>query len=696
MLSFTKCSKTLIITVELHRHSARAAHERRTIAFIRTKLSSRASSLTNSKCKKLRVSKTCNQNPSKTLHKNAAEVDQDLWLDQAGYLKIDQAGEDQCLKYQILDRHRNRRCRYYNIERDKTKKKIKREKQPSERRFWCFCRMLRDSSFSSTSSSCRSSASLRSNLCCQGHDYVTGFGNPDWQRTHDPATRTAVAVSCLLKNGATCVGKTVMDELAFGITGENMHYGTPTNPVMPTQIPGGSSSGSAVAVAAQLVDFSLGTDTFGCVRTPASFCGILGFRPSHGAVSTIGVLANSQSLDTIGWFARDPSILHRVGHVLLQLSPVGLRRARRFVFADDCFQLSKVPKHKSVHVVRKSTENLSGYQPPKNVNICQYIASNVPSLKGFYEPSANLQHGTSTLKALSSVMVFLQRYEFKTNHEEWVTTVKPKLGPDISARVLEAVKTTHENIKTFYKVRTEMRAALQSLLQDDGILVIPTIPDLRLKLNSKKSLSTEFQDRAFALLSIAGMSGCCQVTLPLGMHDGCPISVSFIASHGGDKFLLDTVLDMYPSLQEQVSIASNSSPLPDTNGNMDTSELLKEKGNAAFKGKQWNKAVNYYSEAINLNDTNATYYCNRAAAYLELGCYQQAEADCTRAIFLDKKNVKAYLRRGTAKEMLFFYKEAAQAPARTVNFHICEYSRCTKQGLCNSIWCIKPTVSIKI
>ncbi|CAM8907337.1 unnamed protein product [Rhodiola kirilowii] len=82
--------------------------------------------------------------------------------------------------------------------------------------------------------------------------------------------------------------------------------------------------------------------------------------------------------------------------------------------------------------------------------------------------------------------------------------------------------------------------------------------------------------------------------------------------------------------------------------------------NAAFKGKQWNKAVKYYSEAINLIGTNATYYCNRAAAYLELGCFQQAEEDCNKSISFDKKNIKAYLRRGTARESLLYYKEAMQ------------------------------------
>ncbi|XP_031261234.1 outer envelope protein 64, mitochondrial isoform X4 [Pistacia vera] len=490
--------------------------------------------------------------------------------------------------------------------------------------------------------------------------YITGFGSPDWGRTHGESEKTAVVVTLLLKNGATCVGKTVMDELAFGITGENKHYGTPINPKMPSHIPGGSSSGSAVSVAAELVDFALGTDTIGCVIIPASFCGILGYRPSHGAVSMIGVLPNSQTLDTVGWFARTPSILHRVGHVLLQLNAVEPRRASRLIFADDVFQLSKVPKLKTLHVISKAIERLSGYKPPNHLNFGQYIASRVPSLKGFHEKSTNLENRTSILKALSSVMISLQRYEFKTNHEEWIKSVKPRFGPGVSDRVLQAISITNDNMKLLYKVRTEMRAALRSLLKDDGILVIPAVADHPLKLNTKKGYSTEFHSRACVLSSIASMSGCCQVAIPLGKHDQHPISISFISYHGADKFLLDTVLDMYDSLQEQANIASNSVPLPDTNGNMDASEFLKEKGNAAFKGRQWNKAVSYYSEAIKINGTNATYYCNRAAAYLELGCFQQAEEDCSKAISLDKKNVKAYLRRGTAKETLLCYKEASQ------------------------------------
>ncbi|KAI4318469.1 hypothetical protein MLD38_032170 [Melastoma candidum] len=499
---------------------------------------------------------------------------------------------------------------------------------------------------------------VEDNFDVAGH--VTGFGCPDWKRTHEAAEKTAVAVTLLLKNGAKCVGRTVMDELAIGMTGENVHYGTPVNVKASSCVPGGSSSGSAVAVAAEVVDFALGSDTIGCVRIPASFCGVLGYRPSHGVVSAVGILPSSQSLDSVGWFARDPSILHRVGHILLKLNAVEPRRLRQILFADDLFELSNVPKHKSVHVITKSAEKLSGYHPPKHVNIGKHIASNVPSLKAFYEDSTNLKNGISSLKTLSSVLLSLQRYEFKTNHEEWFTSVKPKLGPSTSDRVATAMNSCLDGIKTVYKVRTEMRTALQSLLKDKAILVMPTVADGPLPINARKRSLAEFSDRALTLLSIASMSGCCQVSMPIGTHGGHPISVSFITYHGGDKFLLDTVLDMYPSILEQVSIASVSVPPAYSNGDMDTSELLKEKGNAAYKGRQWNKAVTYYTEAINLNGTNATYYCNRAAAYLELGCFQQAEEDCNKAISLDRRNVKAYLRRGTARESLLRNQEALQ------------------------------------
>ena len=108
------------------------------------------------------------------------------------------------------------------------------------------------------------------------------------------------------------------------------------------------------------MDFPLSIDTDGGVRVPAAFCGILGFCPSHGAISTVGVVPMTQSFDTIGWFVRDPNILHHVGHVLLQLPLSDFRQRRRILVADDCFQLLRIPEKNTLGMVISFVENLQG------------------------------------------------------------------------------------------------------------------------------------------------------------------------------------------------------------------------------------------------------------------------------------------------------------------------------------------------
>ncbi|CAN1232785.1 Amidase 1 [Linum perenne] len=278
--------------------------------------------------------------------------------------------------------------------------------------------------------------------------YVTGFGNPDWARTHSAAASTAPAVLDVLKDGAKSVGKTIMDEMAYSINGENIHYGTPVNPCAADRVPGGSSSGSAVAVGAAIVDFSLGTDTGGSVRVPASYCGIFGFRPSHDTISTSGVVPMAQSFDTVGWFARDPLILKRIGQSLLHLSDQNTVILSQVIIADDCFELSSIPRDRLTQGLISSVEKLFG--------------------------------------------------------------------------------------------------------EDSGILAIPTVPGPPPKLQTDARTLEGFRARAFSLLSIAGVSGFCQVSIPLGTHEDLPVSISLLSKHGQDGFLLDIVQNLYDTIKEQV------------------------------------------------------------------------------------------------------------------------------------------------
>uniref|UniRef100_A0A5B7BDI1 Amidase domain-containing protein n=1 Tax=Davidia involucrata TaxID=16924 RepID=A0A5B7BDI1_DAVIN len=389
--------------------------------------------------------------------------------------------------------------------------------------------------------------------------HVTGFGNPDWARTHSAATSTAPAVLAVLRGGATCVGKTVMDEMAFSINGENIHYGTPTNPCAPDRVPGGSSSGSSVAVGARLVDFSLGTDTGGSVRVPSSYCGILGFRPSHGVVSTTGVIPMAQSFDTVGWFARDPVILKQVGRVLLQLPVVDPVRPSHIIIPEDCFKLLSIPSDRMTKVLVKSIEKLYGGHIVKHASLGDYVMDRVPSLEHFIKGIETQEYNIPSLVALSNAMRLLQRYEFKNNHGEWVSTVKPDLGPGISERVWEALRTTDEYTDLCHSVKTELRAALTDLLGDFGILAIPTVPGPPPKLQTDPTTLETFRVRAFSLLSVAGVSGFCQVSIPLGMYDSLPVAVSLLAKHGSDGFLLNVVETLYGTLKEQVEIAEKLS-----------------------------------------------------------------------------------------------------------------------------------------
>ncbi|KAJ4917506.1 hypothetical protein Rs2_03056 [Raphanus sativus] len=490
--------------------------------------------------------------------------------------------------------------------------------------------------------------------------YVSGFGHPEWIRTHEPAASTSPVVSLLVEGGgATCVGKTVVDEFAFSISGETKHYDAPTNPAAPSHIPGGSCSGAAVAVAANLVDFALGIDTVGGVRVPAGYCGVLGFRSSQGIVSNAGIIPVSSSLDAIGWFARDPDTLRRVGHVILQLPFAAQRNPRQIILADDYLHLSMIPVDRiSRQVVIKSAEKLFGRQALKHENLEKYFEAKVPSLKEFCRGKANGDAKLTTSMLLANVMQLLQKQEFLQNHGDWMSTVQPSIDPAIYSQLCKTPELTDEEIENLNAIRNQMRVAIGSLLKDDGILVIPTMPSVPPKLGSKEITSEDYQNRASSLLCVASISGCCQVTVPIGQHEKCPVSVSFIARHGGDRFLLDTVQKMYASLQENSSLIVNPKSSTNTITQEESAEIAKEKGNQAFKEKQWQKAIGLYSEAIKLNGKNGTYYSNRAAAYLELASFRQAEADCTKALTLDKKNIKAYLRRGTAREMLGSFKEA--------------------------------------
>ncbi len=167
-------------------------------------------------------------------------------------------------------------------------------------------------------------------------DVPTGGGNHDWPTGRAVPTQHSWAVQTLLDAGATLIGKTITDEVSLGILGENAFDGTPVNVRAPGRVPGGSSSGSAAAVAAGLCDTALGTDTGGSVRVPASFCGLYGIRPTHGRINVAGMMPQAPTSDTTGWFARDAATFSKVSAVMLG-EQISQALPTRLVVAVDAF-----------------------------------------------------------------------------------------------------------------------------------------------------------------------------------------------------------------------------------------------------------------------------------------------------------------------------------------------------------------------
>jgi amidase len=340
----------------------------------------------------------------------------------------------------------------------------------------------------------------------------TGFGSPDWLRTHGPAARTAPVVQRLLDAGAHLVGRTHTDELTWSLTGENAHYGTPVNVNAPGRIPGGSSSGSAAAVAAGVVDFAVGSDTGGSVRLPASFCGILGMRPTHGRIPLDGVCPLAPSLDTCGWFARDVGVFERVGRTLLCDAAPAPPPARLLIAQDTL----EVAGETVAHALRSALEK-------------------VAALVGTPEP---VMVGDEPLPRWMDYFRFLQGAEAWACHGEWITREKPALGLGVKERFAWAATVGQEDITRAKTRREEIARRMAEMLEGRTVLAIPSTPGSALPRNLPPKLLDNLRARALPILCIAGLARLPQVSLPLAQLDGCPLGLSLIAAPGNDTLLL--------------------------------------------------------------------------------------------------------------------------------------------------------------
>ena len=351
----------------------------------------------------------------------------------------------------------------------------------------------------------------------------TGFGQPTWLATHAPAETTAPAVGRLLAAGACIIGRAICDELTYSLDGENVHYGTPLNPACPERIPGGSSSGSASAVAGGLCEFSLGTDCAGSVRIPASFCGLYGMRPTHGRVPLEGAAPFAPSFDTAGWLARDADVLELVGRTLNDERPTDAPRNSRLL------EERQVRPH---GLIAEDAFDVAG---PLAAAVLRPAVAQVSGQLADTEEVSIAEEGLG--RWVESFRV-IQAFEIWRSLGAWVTEHRPALGPGIRERIAWAATVTEENALAERRFRASVVERLDDLLGRDGVVILPTAPGPAPRRGLTPDALDDLRRRAISLLCIAGLAGLPQVTLPCATLEGCPLGLSLIGPRGSDLLLL--------------------------------------------------------------------------------------------------------------------------------------------------------------
>jgi amidase len=348
--------------------------------------------------------------------------------------------------------------------------------------------------------------------------YVSGAGSPDWARTHYASERHAAVIERLLRSGANMNGLTHTDEMMFSLNGENYHYGTPINPKAEQRIPGGSSSGSAVAVAAGLADFAIGTDTGGSVRIPSSYCGVYGFRPTHNRVPMEGVIPLAPTFDTVGWMAASAKMLALVGVSLLDGGGTHKPAFRRLIVAEDAMAIAD----------KETREVMTG--------LLDKLALSLAVRESYAVSKEGLDTWMNTFKVLQGTDIW-------QTHGEWIETVKPRFGPGVAERFAWTRTLISEEYPKVRLTMDNIRSGLYELLGDDGLIAIPTAPGPAPLRNTQGEDLENRRSRTLQLSCIAGLGGLPQVTLPLATIEGSPVGLSLIAGPGRDGQLLQWVAE---------------------------------------------------------------------------------------------------------------------------------------------------------
>jgi amidase len=350
-------------------------------------------------------------------------------------------------------------------------------------------------------------------------------GNPAWYAQAKGAPATARAIQWLLDGGASLTGINVCDEFFYSVLGTNIHYGTPINVKAQRHVTGGSSCGSAAAVAAKLCDFALGSDTGGSTRVPAAFCGLYGLRPSFGRIDMEGATKMAPAYDTIGFLAREAELFRTVGHVLLIGDKVEAE-VTKLLIAEDMFARAEESMDRALWDVLR---NLPSDLVQEKITVA----------------GEELDDWRNAFRVIQGFEIQSTLMPFALAHRDDVSTA-------IVERFDMAAAITHAEADAARKLRIKARQHLLALVEPGTVIVMPTTPGLPPERDIPDGASTvEFRSKTLASTCLAGHAGLPEISLPAAEAAGCPVGLSFIGWPGGDEALLDLAVRLEPVLRNK-------------------------------------------------------------------------------------------------------------------------------------------------
>ncbi len=303
--------------------------------------------------------------------------------------------------------------------------------------------------------------------------------------------------ACLagVRRDAAIVGKTALHELAYGITGVNAWQGTPTNPLDPALVPGGSSSGAAVVVANGDADIAIGSDTGGSIRIPAACCGVAGLKTTHGRISLEGVWPLAPSFDTVGPLARDVAGLVAGMRLLEEGFEIGL------------------------------PGTIGRYRPAASAGVDAALDALLGPLLEVDLPGWD--------EADEACAVLLSAEAFACSGHLLPTRL---VGADVTNRLMTGANRTPEQLRSARQVQSRWSVEINQALELVDVIALPVLRD------SPPPLAEPERMYALRLTLPVNLAGLPALTLPVPRRDGPPASVQLVGRAGSEELLLATAL----------------------------------------------------------------------------------------------------------------------------------------------------------